>query len=282
MARNIIDALYDIVKRNAYNTRPSLSYIGKNVVQANGFTLEDYIMALFSGNILEDNVDRYLDNIDENFTCLKAANFFPDYALSSGDVIEVKKNENNSSQLQFNSSYPKNKIFRDSPKINPGLLEETDWEEKDVLYVWGIVPKGRIKLLSFVYGSEFCADRKYYERVITPISRIISKKKNSTDSDELGKIKKIDPLNYTTLRIRGMWLVSNPIKIIDNYFKPNKNHAFTMVALMDKEKFESFHNKDIILQLAERYDSLNIQEIKIPHPSKKVRKNSILITYIVE
>lgn len=68
-----------------------------------------------------------------------------------------------------------------------------------------------------VYGDDYCADRSVYERVRNTISLGV---KNIPDieftpTNELAKVKKIDPLGITDLRVRGMWSIASPFKVFD-------------------------------------------------------------------
>lgn len=65
-----------------------------------------------------------------------------------------------------------------------------------------------------------------------------------TETNELGKVKKVDPLGVTDLRIRGMWHIENPHKIFSYLNKVDANATFQVFCLMKTEKFNSFPNAD--------------------------------------
>ena len=279
--RTVIDVIIDIVERNAYSLNSSLLLRGANVVQANGVPFEDYIMNLFSDNLFEPNKRAYRRKIDETFSCLHATNYSPDYLIKSGDAIEVKKTERYANEYQFNSSYPKNKLFPDSPKLHPGAMKAETWSEKDMLYVFGVVPEGkRIALMSFIYGSEFAADRRFYEDIEKKISDAVSSYE-SVDTNELGRLNGIDPLHLTSLRIRGMWLVKNPLKQIDGILDLEMSNSFSFVCLMDPKKYETDPHKSNLEELSRDRHNLKIQDIEISHPDTLILKKSKLITYFV-
>lgn len=51
----------------------------------------------------------------------------PDSMLRNGDAIEVKKIESKKAALALNSSYPKAKLYADSPMINKECRECEKW-----------------------------------------------------------------------------------------------------------------------------------------------------------
>ncbi len=61
-----------------------------------------------------------------------------------------------------------------------------------------------------------------------------------TQTNELGKVKKVDPLGVTDLRIRGMWHIANPYKIFDYIYKFDENAKFQLICLVLKEKYKTF------------------------------------------
>ncbi len=279
--RTVIDVIIDIVDRNAYSLNSSLRLQGNNIVQANGVPFEDYVMNLFSDNLFETNVKNYRKKIDETFSCLHANNYSPDYIIKGGDAIEVKKTEKIATEYQFNSSYPKNKLFADSPKLLPGALKNENWTEKDMLYVFGVVPEGkRLSFMSFVYGSEFAANRKFYENVENKIREAVTGEESVT-TNELGRLNGVDPLQFTSLRVRGMWLVKNPLNQISNLVDFDNKRSFNFVALMDCKKFNLDPHKATLENIAKQNPALKIQDIQIADPDTLVSKKSKLITYYV-
>lgn len=281
--RTVIDAIIDIVERNAYSLNSSLLLQGNNIVQANGVPFEDYVMNLFSDNLFETNKNRFRTKIDEVYSCLHAKNYSPDFIINGGDAIEVKKTEKYANEYQFNSSYPKKLLFPDSPKLVPGALKHEQWEQKDMLYVFGVVPQGkRISLMSFIYGTEFAADRRHYEDLEDKIRDSVSMY-DSSETNELGRLNGIDPLRMTSLRItRGMWLIKNPLRLIEEYWAPNPDHSFDFVCLMDCNKYDSDPRKDYLLKLSKTYKNLQIREINISDPDTLISKKSMLITYFIK
>ncbi len=54
----------------------------------------------------------------------------------------------------------------------------------------------------------------------------------------------MDPLGITNLRVRGMWEIENPLRVFSYLYKFDERKNFSLVALMTKEKYDSFPKKD--------------------------------------
>ena len=79
-----------------------------------------------------------------------------------------------------------------------------------------------------------------------------------TETKELGKVKKVDPLGITDLRIRGMWHIENPNKTFNYIYKYDESKEFQLICLMKKEKYDSLPIED-----REALDSLGIDEVEV-------------------
>jgi len=196
----------------------------------------------------------------------------PDLMLKNGDAIEIKKLEGKNSAIALNSSYPKDKLYASSTMITKACKECEAWTEKDMLYAIGHIPKAtkNLKSLWLVYGDCFCANKETYERIKDTISNGINSISNVefTATNELGKVKKIDPLGITDFRIRGMWHIANPNKIFDYLYQYDESKTFQMMALMTKEKYNIMpkHDREVIENMSE----IEIKEVKIKSPNNPV------------
>lgn len=81
----------------------------------------------------------------------------------------------------------------------------------------------------------------------------------------MGKVKKIDPLGITDLRIRGMWHIANPIKAFNYLFEVNNNYQFSLIVLMKKQKYLSFSQTD--RHSIESSKELGIKDVNIKNPN---------------
>jgi hypothetical protein len=206
--------------------------------------------------------------------------------IRDGDAIEVKKIENPTSALALNSSYPKDKLHSDDSRITEFCRNcdfPNSWQQKDIIYVIGVAPKNENKLtaLWFVYGDCYAADREIYKRIADKISTGI---KEITDvefieTNELAKVKKVDPLGITDLRVRGMWHIDNPLKVFKAFTDNNKNN-FSVNAILLKQKYYDFPEKDISKLESINNTALKITDIKIKSPNNPAKLlDAKLISY---
>ena len=239
---NILKAFIHTI--NSYQSNISTMTNGNNRANNMGDGLEEFIKDIFAGTINQTNVQNRLTTFSQTYSYSGNKNNPPDLILQNSDAIEIKKLESHNTAIALNSSYPKAKLFSDSSMITTACRNcEPNWIIKDMLYVIGNVPKNtnNLKSLWFVYGDCFCADKEVYERIKDTISTGITTIPNVefTQTNELGKVKKVDPLGITDLRIRGMWHIENPTKIFNYIYSYDETKSFQFVCLMKKEKYES-------------------------------------------
>lgn len=252
-----------------------------NRANAQGEALEEYVKDLFAGTReCKNNLERA--KVHEGiFSYLGNTNNPPDIILKNGDAIEVKKITSFTADLALNSSYPKAKLFSDSPMITQACRDCEEWKEKDIIYIIGVIRKEKIKQLIFIYGMDYAASNEIYDRIKMVISKGIREIEgvDFTETKELGKVKKVDPLGITDLRIRGMWHISNPLKVYDYIYEVEENEKLNFVAIINEEKFNSFPNEDK-LKIKELEDKLKIEvintSIKNPNNPAKLKKVKLI------
>ena len=266
---NILKAFINTM--NSYQSNVSTLTTGNNRANNMGAGLEEFIKDIFAGTINETNEQNRLTTFSQTYSYSGNKNNPPDLILQNSDVIEIKKLESHNTAIALNSSYPKAKLFSDSSMITKACRECEQWNEKDMLYVIGNVPKNTnsLKSLYFVYGDCFCADKEVYERIKDTISIGITTILNVefTETNELGKVKKVDPLGITDLRIRGMWHIENPTKIFNYLYSYDETKSFQLICLMKKEKYESFPlaDRQIIQNL--NNPNVSVSDVKIKNPN---------------
>ena len=97
-----------------------------------------------------------------------------------------------------------------------------------------------------------------------------------TETNELAKVKKIDPLGITDLRVRGMWSIASPFKVFDYIYQRDSEKSFNFMCLINLEKYQSFSNVRKIEQLPE----LEIRDVQIKNPNNPAQlKPAKLITF---
>ena len=270
---NIIQAFINIV--NNYQTNVQTLTKGNNRANNMGEGLENYIKDVFANTLNEENTSIKLEKLSEVFSYEGNKNNPPDLILKNSDAIEIKKIESKNSAIALNSSYPKAKLYANSPMITTACRECEEWDEKDMIYAIGHLPKGseQLKSLWLVYGDCFCADIEVYERIKNTISSGINTIPNVefTNTKELGKVKKVDPLGITDLRIRGMWHIANPTKIFNYIYTYDESKMFQLICLMTKEKYKRLPLEDREALESLGIDRVEVLDVRIKSPNNPVK-----------
>jgi len=266
---NLLKAIGNIF--NNKNCDLSKTFVIKKQVmnRANnmGDALEFFIRDSFCNIFGEKNIGIKQKEYSENFSYLGNQNNPPDIILKNSDAIEVKKIDGvNASDLALNSSYPKAKLHANSPMITDSCRTCETWDEKDMIYAIGFVKDNKLKVLSFVYGDCYAANRSIYERIKQKVSNGLKEMDlGLSETKELGRVNKVDPLGITNLRIRGMWTIQNPLKVFSSIFSiKNDPDSFTLTSLMKKSKYLAFPKKD--RELIESNSNLQVSEVQIQNP----------------
>lgn len=278
---NIIDAILNLVKNPVVELRST--YAGKNRANNSGDALEEYVKDLFAGTFDLHEEERII-KISDVFSYLGNDSNPPDAMLKQGDAIEVKKIESNNAALALNSSYPKHKLYADSTMISNACRNAEIWEEKDILYIVGVVQKNQLKHLCMVYGEDYCASTEIYEQLRKKLKEGVASIPNIelTETNELGKLKRVDPLGITYLRIRGMWGIENPFQAYQYVFKREMCKKLNFMAIINLQKYNQFPNRNQLEQLALTNDNLTISNVKIKNPDNPAQlKAAKLITFLL-
>lgn len=280
---NILKALVHLTENPITDISARYQTNGRNRANHMGDALEAYVKDLFCDTF--STVSQIEKNRihSELFSYIGNQNNPPDLIIAGGDAIEVKKIESIGSQLALNSSYPKDKIYSDSPMITRQCRECENWSEKDMIYVVGAMQADRLKALWFVYGDCYAANKDIYER----IKRTITEGVNSlpdvefAETNELGRVNRVDPLGITYLRIRGMWGIENPLNVFGYITDIEIDKDLTMNAIILTEKYNSFPESD--RQAIENIltDNFTINDVEIKDPNNPARLlNAKLIKFI--
>ena len=260
---NIINAIYNIVNNPVVEL---VSYYqGKNRANNVGDALEEYIKDLFANTFNTPENER-LEKISEVFSYLGNNSNPPDAMLRGGDAIEVKKIESNGSSLALNSSYPKHTLKSNSPMISTSCRNAENWTEKDMIYAVGVVNGNQLKHLAMVYGLDYCASDECYSRIKTTIKSGVESIRGVefAETNELGRINKVDPLGITYMRVRGMWGIENPWNVFNYVYTRDLNKKFNFMCIINDEKWATFDNTELITSL--NVDGFSITDIKVKNP----------------
>lgn len=277
---NIINAIYNLVNNPVVEL---VSYYqGKNRANNAGDALEEYIKDLFA-NTFNTSENERLERISEVFSYLGNNSNPPDAMLRGGDAIEVKKIETNGSALALNSSYPKHTLKSSSQMISAACRNAENWTEKDMIYAVGVVKGSKLKHLSMVYGLDYCASDECYRRIKSTIKSGVESINGVefAETNELGRINKVDPLGITYMRVRGMWGIENPWHVFSYVYNRDFNKKFNFMCIINEEKWASFSNTELITSITA--DGFSIDNIKIKSPDNPANLLSAkLITYSIE
>lgn len=196
---NILSAIKSIVSASSLDVIEESNEIIHNRANQMGDAFEDYVKNAFA-NCLGQSA-RYIKHARyQTFSYLGNSNNPPDAMLIGGDAIEIKKLESlETSQLQFYSSYPKNKLCSDDPQISNQCRMCEEWAEKDMLYVVGQVKNQKLQNLFFIYGDLYCDSHEVYESAENAIKGGIRLKvSNFLKPTNLGGLTKLTILEYQT------------------------------------------------------------------------------------
>ena len=276
MVTNILKAIITIKKRKDFDLS-KIGVISKDrasaVNRANnmGEALEFFTKDAFCNTFEETNAQKKKETYSENFSYLGNQNNPPDIIIKNSDAIEVKKIDGvRASDLALNSSYPKAKLHKDSPMITSACRNCEEWTEKDIIYAVGHINNHNLKILSLVYGDCYAASKGIYERIKDKISTGLKEMDlEFSETKELGRVNRVDPLGITNLRIRGMWTIQNPLKVYKELFGLNGN-GFQLFALMRKSKYDSFPKED--KATIEKETGITIKDVKIQDPDNPAKQ----------
>jgi len=249
-------------------------YQGKNRVNSVGDALECFVKDIFSEALNESDLNLKNKKYSEAFSYIGNQNNPPDIILKNSDAIEVKKIESLKSSIALNSSYPKSKLYFDEPMITNSCRNCEDWQEKDIIYAIGVVKDKKLQLLWLIYGDCYAADRETYQRIRNKINSGITEITDVefSETKELGRVNKVDPLGITYLRIRGMWGIKNPIFVYDYLFENTDIDSFKIIAIMKEEKFLSFSSESrmILEEISDNNFTIRNENIKSPNNPAKL------------
>lgn len=274
MPNNILSAISNIISFGTYDLR---TYASSYLIRINavGEQLEYYIKDAVAGSLSLPQNEKAAA-YERVFSYLGNQNHPPDMIIKGSDAFEIKKTESKESSLQLNSSPPKDRLLASDIRITNACrgCEEKRWNEKDLFYVIGHAKKGKIKYLFFIQGTCYSAGHDIYDKIHAPIKREVDSVLDSLSLEkgktvEIGKVKKVDPLGITELRIRGMWTIQNPLKVYTHFCKIEDNEKFHLFAMMKKDKYESFSDEDI--KKLEKNPRVKIADIKIKDPNNPAK-----------
>lgn len=263
---NILEAIVNIVNNPILEIRNH--YRGRNRANNVGEALETFVKDAFANIIHVTDEQERMARYNEVFSWLGNQNHPPDIMIRKGDAIEVKKTQSINSDLALNSSYPKSNIQSKSTMITQECRTCEEWTEKDLIYCVGHTDDESVNSLWMVYGNIYAAKHETYQVIKQKITDGINEIPNVelAETNELGRVNRVDPLGITNLRIRGMWQIQNPRRVF-NYLHTHAANKFELVAIVPTLKYNSFPNdsKNRIENLGN--PNLTIKDVKVKDPN---------------
>lgn len=276
MDTNVLRALENIAAENATDLRV---YSDKSLIRINrvGELLEYYVKEAFAGTF---NLPRNQENdvFKRLFSYQGDQNHFPDLMISGGDAIEIKKHERQSGIIALNSSPPRAMLYRDDSFITEECRNSDggNWVSRDLFYGVGTVTGGKLKTLHFAQGKCFVKGDELYSKIHKTLKDEVEKsidklnlKKSKTK--ELGRVKEVDPLCLSDLRVRGMWQIVSPSRHFGRLLSYNQELTFQAAAIMTIEKYNEMRRQLSDFSptlLGTSFDDLNVQFVDFPDPNE--------------
>jgi len=270
MKTNLLIAIKNIVQSS--NLVLDAQSSSSNRINAVGDALETFIKDSFCNSLDTTQSNENNELYGQYFSYLGNKNNPPDIMIKNGDALEVKKIESGKSSIALNSSYPKDKLYSDNSMITVDCRTCEDWKEKDMLYAIGVASSEQLNSLWFIYGNCYMADKEIYKRIKNKISAGVNELADIefSETKELGRVNRVDPLGITYLRIRGMWHIENPNRVFQ-YIPQLKNSDFFLNAIVLKEKYQSFPEEDRKNLESLKNEKFSIIDIKIKSPNNPAK-----------
>ena len=277
MSPNILTAIKNISNFKTNNMGEYFKDYAGNKIKTVRQQMEYYVKDAISGSFNSVKDKKPTDRYNGVFSYLGNKMQPPDMIIQGGDALVIKTIKTYKGSFTINNSPPKDRLMWNDSWIikNCRRIDGGQWTSKDLFYVIGWIEKRRMKYLNFIQGSCFLPEQKFYNKKTDDLKKNIynyleSEGLEANRTIALGKVTNIDPLAITNLRIKAVWRIKNPLKIFSDTFSYDKKQEFTLIALMLKNKFDSFPKKDIDVILKDK--QIEIEDVKIKNPNNPQKK----------
>ena len=239
-----------------------------------GEAFEVYIKNVFAGAFGLAGT-AYQKKIEEAFSYQGSASKPPDLMIRGGDAIEIKKLQTRDSQIQLNSSFPKNKLHADDSRVAAEAKKAEAWTEKDILYVVGNVDSKAktVKSMWWIYGD--CLIDEKLDSVVEHICL------NDALGEELKKngevrVANLGVVGCLSLRLKAEWSLEG----FDDFLC--RDNAPFLNVLMREEKYNSFPEQDRAeIERQEAEGKIQIRPIVFPFANgRKIACKQIFSTEV--
>jgi len=93
-----------------------------------------------------------------------------------------------------------------------------------------------------------------------------------SQTKELGRVNRVDPLGITSLRIRGMWQIDHPNKVYEYLNLPQQaERKLQLFALLSQDKYYSFPREDRNNLESSINTDLSIRDVRIRMPDNPAK-----------
>jgi hypothetical protein len=287
MPANILTAIKNISDFKTNNIRDYFKEYATSQIKTPRQQLEYYLKDAISGSFKSAKEKKATDRYRGFFSYLGNKTNPPDMILEGGDALVLKTSKTYKASLTLSNSPPKDRLNWNDPWIfrNCRTIGRGQWNSKDIFYVNGWIEKGKIKYLYFVQGRCYASEESIYNKKIDGLKKsienyLVAEGLYANKTIGLGKASNIDPLGITNLRIKGIWKIQNPLNVFSDIFSYDKKKGFTLIALMLKNKFDSFPENDVDAVMKDKQISVSDVKIKNPNnPEKKIRAKLIISSW---
>lgn len=277
--RNIVDAIGTLINLSAPLNRKFAGYDD----------FADFVKNLFADSFGLSPYEQR-DRHREIFSFVSNNAEIPDFMLRGGDVVEIKTVRLKSGEydpvkcnpIEFNTVFPRQKLFFDDPLVTDECRNAESWYEKDVVYVIGALKRRQLIYLCMIYGVDYCAGEKYYSGLNYELKKLIAKIRavRFPYTRELARIGTVDPTGATYLKLYGMWHVENPWSFFRYVCRPNLNANFSFMCIINREKFHQLDNGRKLFAWAKDCDGLRLAKIRVKNPdAPDTFRDALLIRY---
>lgn len=280
---DLLAAIHHLVKHSNFQLPSTLGIGGADtIVSGKPFEIycKDWLSLLPPGNISQRAAF-----YERSFSYQGSDNNPPDVMFkggNKGDAFEFKKTQSLSASLPLNSSFPKNKLFISSPGLLDSCITCEHWSERNFYYIIGQLKPNdqRVASLWVVDGELMAGEHTVYETIFSNLQNTVSSFVASNNlerinSVELGRLRGIDELNKTVLRVRSMWELETPQKSFKDVegviLDPQKS---VLHALIMDSKWQDYppESQQLINALVGLSGFTLKQNIELPDPKNKDNK----------
>lgn len=277
MSSNILTAIKNISVFKNTNLNDYFKDYSSSQINTPRQQIEYYVRDAISGSLTLGKKEKSAEQYKKTFSYIGTKNKPPDLIIKGGDTIVIRTNSRSKGSLTFSNSPPKDRLNWNDPWVlrDRRTVGSGQWNSKDIFYVNGWIDRKQLKYLYFVQGRCYIPEGNVYTKKINGIKTNIEKYLASeglqvNNTIGLGKVSNMDPLGITNLRINGIWKVKSPLKTFSDLYSYDRRQRFTLIALMLKNKFESFPRKDIESIKADK--KIKLKDVKIKNPNNPVQK----------